>query len=134
MGADPGPACYGRGGEGPTGTDANVVMGRIPPMVQLGCTMALERKAADAVIQDIADERGSSVEAAAQAIVDIVNENMHGALRVVSVERGYDPRDFGLVAFGGAGPMHVHALADVMGAYPVIIPPGPGVADAAVDP
>ncbi|HET7322735.1 MAG TPA: hydantoinase/oxoprolinase family protein [Halococcus sp.] len=129
-GADPGPACYGRGGEEPTVTDANVVLGRIPPMVQLGGTMTLDREAARDAIEDIAEERGSSVEDAAQAILDIVNENMHSALRVVSVERGYDPREFGLVAFGGAGPMHANALAGMMGAYPLLIPPGPGVMSA----
>ncbi|MDR9381189.1 MAG: hydantoinase/oxoprolinase family protein [Natronomonas sp.] len=129
-GADPGPACYGQGGEEPTVTDANVVLGRIPSTVQLGGRMDLDRDAAHEAIATIAEERGTSVEEAAQAILDIVNENMHGALRVVSVERGYDPRDFGLVAFGGAGPMHANALADVMGAYPLIIPPGPGVMSA----
>ncbi len=129
-GADPGPACYGNGGDEPTVTDANVVLGRIPPSVQLGGSMDLDRDAAHDVISDIAEERETSVEEAAQAILDIVNENMYGALRVVSVERGYDPRDFGLVAFGGAGPMHANALADVMDAYPLIIPPGPGVMSA----
>jgi len=129
-GADPGPACYGQGGTEPTVTDANVVLGRIPPSVQLGGKMELDHDAAREAVQTIADERGSSVEEAAQAILDIVNENMHGALRVVSVERGYDPREFGLVAFGGAGPMHANALADVLGAYPLIIPPGPGVMSA----
>ncbi|WP_248906149.1 hydantoinase/oxoprolinase family protein [Halocatena marina] len=129
-GADPGPACYGHGGEAPTVTDANVVLGRIPPIVQLGGKMNLDREAARTAIGTIADERGSSIEAAAQAIIDIVNENMHGALRVVSVERGYDPRDFGLVAFGGAGPMHANALSNVMDAYPLVIPPGPGVMSA----
>jgi N-methylhydantoinase A len=129
-GADPGPACYGQGGEEPTVTDANVVLGRIPPMVQLGGKMELDREAANEVIEGIAAERDSSLEEVAQAILDIVNENMHGALRVVSVERGYDPRDFGLVAFGGAGPMHANALADVLGAYPLLIPPGPGVMSA----
>ena len=129
-GADPGPACYGQGGEEPTVTDANVVLGRIPGMVRLGGRMELDRDAAREAVATIAEERGTSVEAAAQAILDIVNENMHGALRVVSVERGYDPRDFGLVAFGGAGPMHANALADVMGSYPLVIPPGPGVMSA----
>ncbi|EJN57992.1 N-methylhydantoinase A [Halogranum rubrum] len=129
-GADPGPACYGRGGTEPTVTDANVVLGRIPPSVQLGGRMDLDRDAAREAIETVADERGTSVEEAAQAIVDLVNENMHGALRVVSVERGYDPREFGLVAFGGAGPMHANALADVMGAYPLLVPPGPGVMSA----
>ncbi|WP_410767320.1 hydantoinase/oxoprolinase family protein [Haloferax sp. DFSO60] len=129
-GADPGPACYGRGGTEPTVTDANVVLGRIPPSVQLGGRMELDHDAAHEAVSTIAEERGSSVEEAAQAIIDIVNENMHGALRVVSVERGYDPREFGLVAFGGAGPMHANALADVMDTYPLIIPPGPGVMSA----
>lgn len=129
-GADPGPACYGQGGEEPTVTDANVVLGRIPPSVELGGKMELDRDAARDVIGELADERGSTVEGAAQAVLDITNEEMHGALRVVSVERGYDPRDFGLVAFGGAGPMHANALANVMDAYPLIIPPGPGVMSA----
>jgi len=129
-GADPGPACYGQGGEEPTVTDANVVLGRIPPSVRLGGRMDLDREAAREAVATIADQRDSSVEEAAQAILDIVNENMHGALRVVSVERGYDPREFGLVAFGGAGPMHANALADVMDAYPLIVPPGPGVMSA----
>jgi N-methylhydantoinase A len=129
-GADPGPACYGQGGEEPTVTDANVVLGRIPSSVQLGGRMELDREAARDAVQTVADDRGTSVEEAAQAILDIVNENMHGALRVVSVERGYDPREFGLVAFGGAGPMHANALADVMGAYPLVVPPGPGVMSA----
>jgi len=129
-GADPGPACYGQGGEEPTVTDANVVLGRIPSQVQLGGKMDLDHEAARDAIAGIAEDRGTSVEEAAQAILDIVNENMHGALRVVSVEQGYDPRDFGLVAFGGAGPMHANALADVMGTYPLIIPPGPGVMSA----
>ena len=129
-GADPGPACYGKGGEQPTVTDANVVLGRIPPGVELGGRMELDREAAHDAVSTIAQQRDSTVEEAAQAILDIVNENMYGALRVVSVERGYDPREFGLVAFGGAGPMHANALADVMDAYPLIIPPGPGVMSA----
>ena len=129
-GADPGPACYGQGGEEPTVTDANVVLGRIPETVQLGGKMDLDHEAARAAIEGIAEQRGTGVEEAAQAILDIVNENMHGALRVVSVEQGYDPREFGLVAFGGAGPMHANALADVMGAYPLVVPPGPGVMSA----
>ena len=129
-GADPGPACYGQGGEEPTVTDANVVLGRIPSSAQLGGRMELDRAAAHDAVATIAEERGTTVEEAAQAILDIANENMHSALRVVSVERGYDPREFGLVAFGGAGPMHANALADVMGAYPLIIPPGPGVMSA----
>ncbi len=129
-GADPGPACYGQGGDEPTVTDANVVLGRIPSSVALGGKMELDHEAAREVVGTLAEERGSTVEAAAQAVLDMVTENMHGALRVVSVERGYDPRDFGLVAFGGAGPMHANALVDLMDAYPLIIPPGPGVMSA----
>jgi N-methylhydantoinase A len=129
-GADPGPACYGQGGTEPTVTDANVVLGRIPPSVRLGGKVEIDNEAAREAVSTIADERGSTIEEAAQAILDIVNENMHGALRVVSVERGYDPREFGLVAFGGAGPMHANALVDVMGSYPLVVPPGPGVMSA----
>lgn len=129
-GADPGPACYGQGGDQPTVTDANVVLGRIPSSVALGGKMELDHQAARDVISELASERGSSVEEAAQAVLDIVTENMYGALRVVSVERGYDPREFGLVAFGGAGPMHANALVDLMDAYPLIIPPSPGVMSA----
>lgn len=129
-GADPGPACYGQGGEQPTVTDANVVLGRIPESVKLGGKLSLDHEAARDAVGTIAEERGTSLEEAAQAILDLVNENMHGALRVVSVERGHDPRDFGFVAFGGAGPMHANALADVMDSYPLIVPPGPGVMSA----
>ena len=129
-GADPGPACYGLGGTEPTVTDANVVLGRIPPSVKLGGTLELDRAAAEAAMEEIAEARDSSLERAAQAVVDVVNENMHGALRVVSVERGYDPREFGLVAFGGAGPMHANRLADLIGAYPLVVPPAPGVLSA----
>src|ERR687884_186044 len=110
-GADPGPAAYGRGGEAPTVTDANVVLHRIPPGVALGGTLEMD-------------------EEAAEAIIDIVNENMHAALRVVSVERGHDPRNFGLVAFGGAGPMHANALGRLIHSRSVIVPPTPGVMSA----
>lgn len=129
-GADPGPASYGRGGEAPTVTDANVVLHRIPPGVALGGSMELDEEAARSAMQAIAEPLEMSVEEAAEAILDIVNENMHAALRVVSVERGYDPRYFGLVAFGGAGPMHATALGKLMQTAPVVIPPTPGVMSA----
>ncbi len=129
-GADPGPASYGRGGEAPTVTDADVVLHRIPPGVALGGTMALDEDAARKAVQTVAEPLGMSVEEAAEAIVDIVNENMHAALRVVSVERGYDPREFGLVGFGGAGPMHANALGRLIRSRSVIIPPTPGVMSA----
>ena len=126
-GADPGPAAYGRGGESPTVTDANVVLGYFPESQRLGGDMPLDRSKSQEVVQQIADARGLSLERAAAGIVDIVNENMCGALRLVSVEQGYDPRDFALIAFGGAGPLHANALAKLIHAWPVIIPPGPGV-------
>jgi N-methylhydantoinase A len=129
-GADPGPACYGRGGTEPTVTDANVVLGRLPGGSKLGGRLALDVEAAERAVATVAEGLGIDTVAAAQAIIDIANENMHAALRVVSVERGYDPRQFGLVAFGGAGPLHANALARLIGADPLIIPSTPGVLSA----
>ena len=126
-GADPGPAAYGRGGEEATVTDANVVLGYLPASAKLGGEMGLDRERARAAVQKIADARGLTLSQAASGIVDIVNENMCGALRLVSVEQGHDPRDFALVAFGGAGPLHANALGRLIHAWPVIVPPGPGV-------
>jgi N-methylhydantoinase A len=126
-GAEPGPAAYGRGGTEPTVTDANVVLGYLPPMQKLGGEMQLDRARARAAVQKIATALGLSVEDAALGIYNIVNENMTGALRLVSVEQGYDPRDYALIAFGGAGPLHANALARLLGSWPAIIPPGPGV-------
>jgi N-methylhydantoinase A len=125
-GADPGPAAYGRGGEQPTVTDANVVLGHLPPSL-LGGEMELDVEAAKRAVGTVAEAMGVDVQRAAAGIVDIVNENMFGALRLVSVQQGYDPRDFALVAFGGAGPLHANALGRLMGSWPVIIPPSPGV-------
>jgi N-methylhydantoinase A len=126
-GADPGPASYGKGGDEPTVTDANVVLGYLPPRL-LGGEMALDVERARAAVQRIADAMGlSSVEEAAEGIIKIVNENMAGALRVVSVQRGHDPREFALVAYGGAGPLHANAMARLMGSFPVIVPPAPGL-------
>ena len=129
-GADPGPAAYGRGGEKPTVTDANVVLHRIPPGVALGGTLQMDEGAARKAVGNTAEELGMGVEEAAEAILEIVNENMHAALRVVSVERGHDPRNFGLVAFGGAGPMHANALGRLIRSRSVIVPPTPGVMSA----
>jgi N-methylhydantoinase A len=130
-GADPGPASYGKGGEEPTVTDANVVIGHLPPRL-LGGEMELNVEAAKAAVQKVADALGLDLYQAAQGILDIVNENMAGALRVISVQRGYDPREFALVAFGGAGPMHANAVAEVMGSFPVLVPPAPGLLCATV--
>ena len=126
-GAVPGPACYAKGGEQPTVCDANVVLGYLPADVQLGGAMHIDRQLAEQAVGKIADATGMSLLDAAEGIVQVVNESMLGALRLVSVEQGYDPRDFSLVGFGGAGPLHANALGLLTGAWPVIIPPGPGV-------
>ncbi len=125
-GAEPGPAAYGRGGTLPTVTDANVVLGYLPVDL-LGGEMKLDRVAAQGAVEKIASSLGIGPMEAAAGIVDVVNEHMFGALRLVSVEQGYDPRGFALVAFGGAGPLHANALGALLGCWPVIIPPSPGV-------
>ncbi|WP_027506514.1 hydantoinase/oxoprolinase family protein [Rhodococcus sp. UNC23MFCrub1.1] len=126
-GADPGPAAYGNGGTEPTVTDANVVLGYLPATLA-GGEVSLDVDASRTAVATIADAIGlGSPEEAASGIVDIVNENMFGALRLVSVQQGYDPRDFALVSFGGAGPLHANALGRLTGAWPVIVPPSPGV-------
>jgi N-methylhydantoinase A len=125
-GAAPGPAAYGRGGTQPTVTDANVVLGYLP-VALLGGEMKLDKPGAEAAVKIVADGLGIGVKQAAAGIIDIVNENMLGALRLVSIEQGYDPRDFALVAFGGAGPLHANALGKLTGAWPVIIPASPGI-------
>ena len=126
-GAVPGPAAYRKGGEQPTVTDANVVLGYLPADSKLGGDMTIDRALAEKAVRKIADALGLSLEKAAEGIVNIVNENMCGALRLVSVEQGYDPRDFALIAFGGAGPLHANALGKLINSWPVIVPPGPGV-------
>tara|TARA_Y100001934_G_scaffold283852_1_gene408079 strand:- start:9666 stop:11720 length:2055 start_codon:yes stop_codon:yes gene_type:complete len=125
-GADPGPAAYGKGGDQPTVTDANVVLGFLPESL-VGGDMKMDIEAAEKAVQTVADGLGLGLKEAAAGIIDIVNENMFGALRLVSVEQGFDPRDFALIAFGGAGPLHGNALGKLMGSWPVIIPPSPGV-------
>lgn len=126
-GAVPGPACYMKGGDQPTVCDANVVLGYLPSDVQLGGKMEINRDASVKAVQQVADAIGIELMAAAEGIIKIVNESMFGALRLVSVEQGYDPRDFALVGFGGAGPLHANALGILTDAWPVIVPPGPGV-------
>jgi N-methylhydantoinase A len=132
-GADPGPAAYSRGGTEPTVTDANVVLGYLPAALA-GGEITLDADAARGAVGKVAEAMGlGSPEAAAAGIVDIVNENMLGGLRLVSVQQGFDPRDFALVAFGGAGPLHANALGKLTGAWPVIVPPSPGVLSALGD-
>jgi N-methylhydantoinase A len=130
-GAAPGPACYGFGGTEPTVTDANVVLGYLAPENFLGGAMTLDSEAAhDAIRTGVAEPLGIDVVAAARGIFDIVNENMVAATKVHVAERGKDPRRAALVAFGGAGPVHAHAIARALGMQEVICPLRAGVASA----
>jgi len=128
-GAEPGPAAYNKGGTEPTVTDANVVLGYMPSGVELGgdSEWKIRKDLAQDSVKPVASALGLSVNKAAEGIIDIVNETMYGALRLVSVEKGYDPREFALIGFGGAGPLHANALGKLINSWPVIIPPGPGV-------
>lgn len=128
-GARPGPVSYGRGGTEPAVSDANVVLGYLPPVL-LGGDMSLDVEGARAAVGRIGEAIGLPVEQAAQGILDIANEVMLGALRVITVQRGLDPREFGIVAFGGAGPLHANAMAELLGCYPVVVPSNPGVLSA----
>lgn len=125
-GAVPGPAAYGLGGEDATVTDANLVLGYLPPEL-IGGEMQLDIEAAKRSVQRIADAMGLDLYRAAEGIVSVANEHMLGALRLVSVQRGHDPRDFALVAFGGAGPLHANAVGKLLGSWPVLVPKGPGL-------
>jgi N-methylhydantoinase A len=126
-GATPGPACYGRGGEEATVTDANVVLGRLSERGLLGGAMRLNPDAARKVIEPIARHLGFSLERTAQGILDIVTANMVRAIRAISVERGYDPRTFTLLAFGGAGPLVATSVARALDIREVLIPLRPGI-------
>ncbi len=126
-GADPGPACYGKGGERPTVTDANLLLGRIPPHLLDGEVALHPALAEQAIERHVAEPLGIDAVNAARGILAIVDNNMVGALKVVSVEKGYDPRDFTLAAFGGAGPVHGGALARLLGAPRTLIPRHPGI-------
>jgi N-methylhydantoinase A len=127
-GADPGPAAYGAGGDRPTVTDAHVVLGRIHPDYPLGGDLSVDVDAArGAVERGVADPLGQSVEAAARGVLEVARANMERALRVVSVERGHDPREFALVAFGGAGPLHAPRLAEDLSIPTVLVPRLAGV-------
>jgi N-methylhydantoinase A len=130
-GADPGPVCYRRGGTEPTVTDANVVLGRLNPAYFLGGELELDREGAVAAIEErCAAPLGLSVVEAANGIVEIANAAMVNALHLISVQRGYDPRDFVLVGFGGAGPVHANALARDAEMPTLLIPPSPGIFSA----
>lgn len=129
-GADPGPACYRRGGELPTVTDASVVLGRYDAEIALGGNMSIDPELARASVGGLADRLDMSVEEAAHGIIRLVNVNMANALREISLERGRDPRDYALVAAGGAGAAHVVEVAGELGIGKVLIPPYPGAASA----
>ena len=129
-GADPGPVCYGRGATRPTVTDANLVLGRVNTEIA-GGQLTLDSDAAARAIEDsIASRLGLGIPAAANGILKIADNAMVGAIRNISVERGHDPRDFALVAYGGAGPMHAIDVANLLGIETVVVPPHPGIASA----
>jgi N-methylhydantoinase A len=129
-GADPGPACYGRGGTEPTVTDANVVRGLIRPGHFLGGRHTLDREAALSSLGVAAAELGRTPGQLAEDIFRIANVAMAGAIRLVSTERGHDPREHTLVAYGGAGPLHAAAVADELGITTVLVPPHAGLMSA----
>jgi N-methylhydantoinase A len=128
-GAVPGPVCYGKGGVEPTVTDANVVLGRIKPDDPIGLKdrKSLDIDSARAAVARLGQELGLGLEQTAEAILTIVNQNMAGRTRLLSIERGFDPRDFALVIFGGAGPLHGAALIREVGIGTMLVPPSPGV-------
>ena len=129
-GADPGPACYGRGGEEATVTDANLLLGYLQDGARLGGEIVIDKKASTAPIEGLGRRAGMDPSAAALGVVQVANAEMGRALRVISVERGLDPREFALVAFGGAGPMHACALAEDLGMRIVLVPKASGVLSA----
>lgn len=135
-GADPGPACLGQGGEEPTITDAQLVLGRIDPEYFLGGEIEVDNDLARGAIQEkLVDEAGgqerfSTVERAALAILEVANSNMYQATREQTIRRGYDPRQYTFIGFGGAGPMHSADLAEELGITRTLVPPAPGIASA----
>jgi N-methylhydantoinase A len=129
-GAQPGPICYGRGGTGVTVTDAHVWLGRLPADAFLGGDEVLNREAIRASLEKMAAQLGTDVDDAAEGVLAVADTAMEGALRVISVERGYDPADFAVVAFGGAGGLHVAELTRRLGALKAIVPPDPGLLSA----
>lgn len=126
-GADPGPACYGLGGTEPTVTDANLALGRLSTGGLIGGEMALDLDASRKALSPIADKMGFSIEKTAQGILGIVVANMVRAVRTISVERGLDPRDYALMPFGGAGPLHAIEVARVLNMREIVVPVAPGI-------
>ena len=130
-GAEPGPACYGKGGEEPTVTDAQVVLGRLDADKMLGGDLPLDPDLAHKAVEaKVAKPLGLSVKDAALGIIKVINSNMALAIRSNSVARGIDPREFALVPFGGAGPLHGVALAEAIAAKEIIVPVAPGITAA----
>jgi N-methylhydantoinase A len=129
-GATPGPACYGHGGQEPTISDAHAVLGRLDPDRFLGGRMTLDRDAAVEVVQRLADQLGLGLAETAEGILTIANSNMARAIRSRTIEKGHDPREFALVAFGGAGPLHAAEVADSLEIPEVLVPPYPGITSA----
>jgi N-methylhydantoinase A len=133
-GADPGPICYGKGGTETTTTDANLVLGRLNPAYFLGGQIVLDAEAPRSALRDIGEALGAApdeaVEVAAHAIVETANENMANQIKLISVDRGLDPREFVLIPFGGAGPVHASACARLLGIARILIPPHPGLSSA----
>lgn len=129
-GADPGPACYGRGGERATVTDANLVLGRLQPDFALGGSLMLDAGAARGALESLGAALEMSAEEAARGVLGLANEHMAQALRVISVQKGFDPADFTLVSFGGAGGLHVCELARMLGMSRAIVPLNGGVLSA----
>ncbi len=129
-GADPGPACYGLGGTQPTVTDANLFLGRMNPDYFLGGRMDLDRQAAEKAIRSVADQLELAAEALAEGMLAVINARMADAMRTITVRQGIDPREYSLVAFGGAGPMHAAALAEELDIKEVIVPWAPGTFSA----
>lgn len=130
QGADPGPACYLRGGTEATNTDANLILGRLSEDGFLGGQMSVSRDASLKVVGELGEALGLDVNATAAAILRVANANMAGAMRLVTIRRGYDPRDFALVAFGGAGPLHAADVARDLDIPTVIVPTWPGLTSA----
>lgn len=129
-GADPGPACYGRGGEEPTVTDANLLLGYLDPESPLAGGVTLDREAAERAVGKLAEELGLEVDETAAGIARVAGTEMARAVRVMTVERGVDPRELALLAFGGAGPLHAAAIADELGMRQVLVPRASGVLSA----